>query len=64
MTDKISVHLDFTEQREDLPDHCPDFCPTCGTEAEIGFGLAGGGYGAYSYCPKCEKMLGKTQVED
>jgi len=25
-------------------------CPKCGCELETGFGLAGGGYGAYEYC--------------
>lgn len=62
MTDKI--HVDNAEQDPGLPDFCPDVCPTCGTEAESGFGLAGGGYGVYTYCPKCEKMLGKVQVEE
>lgn len=28
-------------------------------EPEVGFGLAGGGYGAYTYCGKCGKMLSK-----
>lgn len=35
------------------PDH-PD------AEPEMGFGLAGGGYGAYSYCPDCHRILWKT----
>lgn len=64
MADKIHVHIDGAEQRADLPDFCPDVCPKCGTEAEHGFGLAGGGYGVYTYCPKCEIMLGKTQVDE
>ena len=38
-------------------------CSACGSEAEIGFGLAGGGYGAYAYCPKCEVILEKWQEE-
>lgn len=29
-------------------------------EPEAGFGLAGGGYGAYTYCGACGKMLSKT----
>lgn len=61
--DKITVHIDSNEQRKDLPDYCPDVCPDCGTEAEQGFGMAGGGMGVYTYCPKCEKMLGKVQCE-
>ena len=29
-------------------------------EPEVGFGLAGGGYGAYTYCPECSRILDKT----
>ena len=61
--DKIIIYIDSTEQHPDIPDVCPDVCPDCGTEAEKGFGLAGGGMGVYSFCPKCEKMLGKVQCE-
>jgi hypothetical protein len=64
MSDKIQFHLDSAEQDPDLPDACPDFCPKCRVPAEHGFGLAGGGYGAYSYCPKCGELLGKVQVHD
>jgi len=28
---------------------------------EMGYGLAGGGIGAYSYCPVCYTILNKTQ---
>lgn len=34
-----------------------------GVEPEVGFGLAGGGYGAYTYCPTCGQILDKTQEE-
>ena len=27
-------------------------CPKCGKELEMGYGLAGGGIGAYEYCPQ------------
>ena len=42
-----------------------DICPKCGTPTEHGFGLAGGGYGVYVYCPKdgCD-YFAKMQVED
>lgn len=42
-------------------------CPECGTELASGFGLAGGGYGAYIYCPNedaCGKYFHKTQMSD
>ena len=35
--------------------HHPDAVP------EMGFGLAGGGYGPYSYCPACGHVIHKTQ---
>lgn len=57
------VHVAYAEQRADIPNYCPDKCPTCGTDAESNFGLAGGGMGVYTYCPKCEKVLGKVQTE-
>jgi hypothetical protein len=28
----------------------PETCPKCGGEVQGGFGLAGGGYGAYKFC--------------
>lgn len=41
-------------------------CPHCATILECGFGLAGGGYGAYMYCPaeECGKYFDKTQEQD
>lgn len=37
---------------------CPDHPKE---EPEMGFGLAGGGYGPYSYCPVCHRILDKDQ---
>lgn len=62
--DKIHVHIDAAEQRADIPEIGPDKCPKCNVEAESGFGLAGGGYGVYTYCPQCGAMLSKTQVHE
>jgi hypothetical protein len=62
--EQAGIHLDFTEQRADILDHQVDNCPTCGGELEQGFGLAGGGYGAYGLCPTCERVIWKCQVED
>jgi hypothetical protein len=63
MTDKPTVHLDFATQDPALPEIAPDVCPKCMVPSEVGFGLAGGGYGAYTYCPKCGDLLSKTQDE-
>ena len=42
-------------------------CPTCGGELAAGFGLAGGGYGPYEYCPaeSCGgKIVTKTECDE
>lgn len=37
-------------------------CPKClSTNLEMGFGLAGGGYGPYSYCHNCGIVVNKSQ---
>lgn len=64
MADKISVHLDMAQQDPAIPEIGPDECPACKVPAETGFGMAGGGYGVYSFCPQCGQMLSKCQVED
>jgi len=39
-----------------------DRCPKClSTNLEMGFGLAGGGFGPYSYCPACGIVVTKSQ---
>lgn len=58
------AHYDLSEQRKDIPEAGPTHCPECKVEAESGFGLAGGGFGVYTFCPSCGKMLSKTQVEE
>ncbi len=35
-------------------------CPHCGGKTEVGFGLAGGGYGPYTYCEKCQVITSKS----
>ena len=38
-----------------------DLCPKCGSNKTLcGFGLAGGGYGAYASCDRCG-WFGKDQ---
>lgn len=45
----------------ELPEVHPDECPDCKVPAEMGYGLAAGGIGAYSYCPQCGKLLATAQ---
>jgi hypothetical protein len=58
MTDTIIhvSHSKFTPQ-----EHAAD-CSR--PEEEVGFGLAGGGYGAYGYCPECYATLWKSEEHD
>ena len=64
---KQSLHIDFgaTEEQKQNKEQLLDICPKCGTLNEPGFGLAGGGYGVYVYCPKdgCD-YFAKYQVEE
>lgn len=39
-------------------------CPHCGGETQVGFGLAGGGYGPYMFCDTCEVVTSKSPEED
>jgi hypothetical protein len=43
-----------------------DRCPKCDTATEFGFGLAGGGYGTYVFCPSdaCDGYFAKQQCDD
>lgn len=51
------IHVASAEYTRQL--HADD-CPA-DQEPEMGFGLAGGGYGSYSYCPRCGAILDKTE---
>lgn len=64
MADEAKFHLDSSEQDPELSEVHPDQCPDCKVPAELGYGLAGGGIGAYSFCPQCGKLLAKTQDEE
>ena len=58
-----TVIIDMDKKREDLPDLHHDACPKCGSETDIGFGLAGGGFGPYTYCPVCEVVVSKSEEQ-
>lgn len=64
MNNKISIHIDSATQDPAIPSSGPDDCQKCKVPHEVGFGLAGGGYGAYTYCPQCGDMLSKTQCDE
>lgn len=56
-----TIHIDLAEQDPDLPRQCTRTdCP--GERGwEVGYGMAGGGMGVYSYCNLCEQVVDKTQ---
>lgn len=67
MTDKdekISVHIDSSEVRPGILDHQVENCPTCNSSLYESFGLAGGGFGPYGYCEKCECVVWKCVTND
>lgn len=61
--DEMFFHADSKEQDPSIPnlDHCPDHPNAI---PEMGYGMAGGGMGPYSFCPECGKMLSKSQDEE
>jgi hypothetical protein len=48
----IFVHVAITEPHEEtvVGDSLPDACPKCSGGMYVGYGLAGGGMGAYAIC--------------
>lgn len=53
----------MTTTQNDKVEKVEEHHDECGGRLEVGFGLAGGGYGAYLYCEKCGKIIHKTQVD-
>lgn len=61
--EEVTVLIDGSETK--LPEidqslRCPNHPKI---ETEIGFGLAGGGYGTYTYCAICGNILSKSIEE-
>lgn len=59
---KTTVLVDSSRVREDVQGFdqgvkCPDHP---GGSVETGFGLAGGGFGPYTYCNECGRVLTKA----
>jgi hypothetical protein len=65
MTEIAVGHISFAEKRKGIPEFdrkAP--CPTCGGKTEEGFGLAGGGYGVYTFCSPCDAITTKSLAPD
>lgn len=58
------VHIDSAEVREGVLDHQVERCPKCEGELMEGFGLAGGGFGPYGFCDKCQRVIYKITLPD
>jgi len=59
------IHIDASKIREGLPpvDDNPA-CVDCGSKLHYGIGLAGGGFGMYAFCEKCNEIKQKTEMEE
>lgn len=60
MTD---IKIDSTDKRPDLPEYDDSvFCHKCDSieHIETGFGLAGGGFGPYTFCNHCGCVVTKS----
>lgn len=63
--DRWVVHVDASEKRPDLPEYSQAHtCPHCKGITESGFGLAGGGFGIYTYCSSCRMITSKSVIEE
>lgn len=38
-------------------------CPVCGGELTFGYGFAGGGLGAYTFCLDCDRIITKERTD-
>ena len=54
----IYVHIARSEFTPPEPNGCPH------RNTEFGYGLAGGGMGAYIYCTDCNQVIEKTLDHD
>lgn len=60
-----SIHITPSEPRKEaLSPHCPEHPDQTAENCEGGFGLAGGGFGAYNICGKCGRIFNKTVEPD
>lgn len=61
MGDGFAIRICGIPPSPELPTEFPEKCPDCGEPPEIGYGLAGGGFGSYAFC--CGRVLAKRQAE-
>lgn len=60
-----SIHIDPSDPTpRALKDHCEDHPEQTAENCQGGFGLAGGGFGAYSICGVCGCIFNKFIFED
>ena len=60
--DRTFIHVAKKEIRKDLIGYDKQGnCGRCHGQLENGFGMAGGGFGPYAYCPKCEEVVDKVE---
>jgi hypothetical protein len=65
MAEEVFIHVDMAEKRPELPEYDQDApCPHCGGKTVTGFGLGGGGFGPYTYCEACEKIVSKSTYDE
>lgn len=65
-TTQVQIHIDESKIRKGIPSHDPRI--RCKKHPkyppEDGFGLAGGGYGVYTYCQICGDVLSKSEISE
>ena len=65
ISEPITGYVSPTEIRPDAQlDHCPEHHDQTTENCEGGYGLAGGGLGAYYLCGTCGRVFGKTDDDD
>ena len=61
----VAVHItDSVARPEALNEHCPEHPDQTAENSPGGFGLAGGGFGAYSICNICGRIFNKFVIPD
>lgn len=60
--DDVTVHIDLAKvEPQEAPPRSDGKCQYCGGDTDMGYGLAGGGIGPYSFCTVCGRITDKQQ---